>query len=378
MERKQKDTTTLWKVTSITLAVATLVMLCAFIVKFDSASSGKSDSQTAAVSTETEKTQKDALSLWTDEAPLKKELTDYIIRITDKDSKDFIPVERRIAVFDFDGTLFCETDPVYFDYRLFYYRVTEDPDYKDKASAVEKETAAKIKTMMETGESAKGLEIAHGQGVASAFAGMTIGQFGSYVKKFRDMQAPSYNNMKNGEAYYKPMIQVVNYLKANDFTVYVVSGTDRFIVRGAIEDSELDIPPRQIIGSDETIVADHQNGEDGLTYQYKLEDKVITGGDFLIKNLKMNKVSVIQQEIGVQPVLSFGNSSGDNSMANFVIDDNPYLSKAFMLCCDDLERENGNTKKADAMRKSCEENGWTAISMKDDWTTIYGDGVTKK
>jgi hypothetical protein len=92
----------------------------------------------------------------------------------------------------------------------------------------------------------------------------------------------------------------------------------------------------------------------------------------------MNKVSVIQQEIGVQPVLSFGNSSGDNSMANFVIDDNPYSSKAFMLCCDDLERENGNTEKADKMRKCCEENGWTAISMKDDWKTIYGDSVTKK
>jgi FMN phosphatase YigB (HAD superfamily) len=321
---------------------------------------------------------KDALSLWTDDAPLKKQLTEYISKITDKDSKDFIPVDRRIAVFDFDGTLFCETDPVYFDYRLFYYRVTEDPDYKDKASAIEKETAAKIKTMMDTGESAKGLEVAHGKGVASAFAGMTVGEFNDYVKMFREKQAPSYNNMKNGEAYYKPMIQVVNYLKANDFTVYVVSGTDRFIVRGAIEDSVLDVPPRQIIGSDETIVASHQGSEDGLTYQYKLEDQVITGGDFIIKNLKMNKVSVIQQEIGLQPVLSFGNSSGDNSMANFVIDDNPYPSAAYMLCCDDLERENGNMKKADAMRKSCEENGWTAISMKNDWTTIYGDNVTKK
>ncbi len=48
------------------------------------------------------------------------------------------------------------------------------------------------------------------------------------------------------------------------------------------------------------------------------------------------------------------------------------------LCCDDLTRENGNLEKAESMRKSCEENGWTAVSMKDDWTTIYGDGVTKK
>ena len=375
MTEKKRNPSFIWQCTTIALAVALLAVSCLYILKLTSDSSDDSNASSAS---QTEVSKKDALSLWTDDAPLKKQLTEYISKITDKDSKDFIPVQRRIAVFDFDGTLFCETDPVYFDYRLFYYRVTEDPDYKDKASAIEKETAAKIKTMMDTGESAKGLEVAHGKGVASAFAGMTVGEFNDYVKMFREKQAPSYNNMKNGEAYYKPMIQVVNYLKANDFTVYVVSGTDRFIVRGAIEDSVLDVPPRQIIGSDETIVASHQGSEDGLTYQYKLEDQVITGGDFIIKNLKMNKVSVIQQEIGLQPVLSFGNSSGDNSMANFVIDDNPYPSAAYMLCCDDLERENGNMKKADAMRKSCEENGWTAISMKNDWTTIYGDNVTKK
>ena len=375
MTEKKRNPSFIWQCTTIALAVALLAVSCLYILKL---TSDDSDDSGSSSSSQSVSNKKDALSMWTDDAPLKKQLTEYISKITDKDSKDFIPVDRRIAVFDFDGTLFCETDPVYFDYRLFYYRVTEDPDYKDKASAVEKETAAKIKTMMDTGESAKGLEVAHGKGVASAFAGMTVGEFNDYVKMFREKQAPSYNNMKNGEAYYKPMIQVVNYLKANDFTVYVVSGTDRFIVRGAIEDSVLDVPPRQIIGSDETIVASHQGSEDGLPYQYKLEDQVITGGDFIIKNLKMNKVSVIQQEIGLQPVLSFGNSSGDNSMANFVIDDNPYPSAAYMLCCDDLERENGNMKKADAMRKSCEENGWTAISMKNDWTTIYGDNVTKK
>ena len=80
----------------------------------------------------------------------------------------------------------------------------------------------------------------------------------------------------------------------------------------------------------------------------------------------------------MQPVLSFGNSSGDAAMANFVLDENPYKSAAFMLCCDDTERENGNPEKAEKMRKTCEENGYTAISMKNDWTTIYGENVTKK
>ena len=49
-----------------------------------------------------------------------------------------------------------------------------------------------------------------------------------------------------------------------------------------------------------------------------------------------------------------------------------------MLCCDDLVRENGNIEKANKMRKSCEENGYTAVSMKDDWTSIYGENVTRK
>ena len=84
------------------------------------------------------------------------------------------------------------------------------------------------------------------------------------------------------------------------------------------------------------------------------------------------------QEIGVQPVLSFGNSSGDASMAEYVTSGNPYRSLAFMLCCDDTERENGNTEKADKMYASCEEFGWIPISMKNDWSTIYGDGVTRK
>ena len=133
-----------------------------------------------------------------------------------------------------------------------------------------------------------------------------------------------------------------------------------------------------MIGSDESFVATNQGSEDGLKYTFSHDDKLITGGEFLIKNLKMNKVSAIEREIGLRPVLCFGNSSGDGAMANYTITDNEYKSGAYLLCCDDLERENGNIEKADKMRKSCEENGWTAVSMKDDWTTIYGDGVSRK
>ena len=318
------------------------------------------------------------LSLWTKDASAKEALISFMNAITKEGGEDYIPIERRIAVFDFDGTLFCETDPNYFDYCLLKYRVLDDPDYKDKASDFEREVALKIKEQNETGASFKGLETDHGKAVASAFSGMTIDQFNSYIKEFRKQPMPSYNGMNRGDGWYLPMLQIVEYLQANDFTVYIVSGTDRFIVRGIVIDSPLDIPMRQVIGSDESLVATHQGETDGLNYVYTDQDEVVLGGTFIIKNLKMNKVTVIEQEIGVQPVLSFGNSSGDASMAEYVTTNNKYKSLAFMLCCDDTVRENGNLTKANNMYADCEKFNWIPISMKNDWTTIYGDSVTKK
>ena len=318
------------------------------------------------------------LSLWTENAEAKTALVSYMATITDEKSPDFIPVDHRIAVFDLDGTLFCETDPNYFDYTLLVHRVLEDPDYIDKASDFEKETAHKIVDQNLNGTSFTGLEVDHGQCIASSFAGMTPEEFNAYIQEFKKLPMPSYDGMLRGEGWYKPMLQVVEYLQANNFTVYIVSGTDRFIVRGIVDNSPLNVPMGQIIGSDETLVSTNQGDEDGLNYVFDENDQLVLGGEFLIKNLKMNKVSVIAQEIGVQPVLSFGNSTGDSSMAEYVTSNNQYKSLAFMLCCDDLEREIGNTEKADKMFALCEEFDWVPISMKNDWTTIYGEGITKK
>ena len=319
-----------------------------------------------------------ALSLWTEDAAAKTELISYMEAITEEGGADYIPPEDRIAVFDLDGTLFCETDPNYFDYCLLVHRVLEDPEYKDQATEFEREVAEKIVTLNETGVAAEGLEVDHGRAVASAFSGMTIEEFNSYIQEFKKTPMPSYEGMTRGEGWYQPMLQVVNYLQANDFTVYIVSGTDRFIVRGIVDGSPLAIPAAQIIGSDETIVTKDQGDADGLEYVFDDDDQLVLGGDFIIKNLKMNKVAVIAQEIGQQPVLSFGNSSGDSSMAEYVTSNNPYKSLAFMLCCDDTERENGNVEKADKMFDLCQEFDWVPISMKDDWATIYGEGVTKQ
>ena len=319
-----------------------------------------------------------ALNLWKDDAKAKNELISYVEAVTKEGSPDFIPEEDRIAVFDLDGTLACETDPCYFDHCIYKYRVLDDPDYKDKATDFEKEVAAEVLQLMETGVSAPNSMEHHGKGVASAFSGLTPEEFIDYVVAFAKTEAPGYNGMTRAEAFYKPMLQVVEYLKANGFTVYVVSGTDRFIVRGLVEASPLDLPTQQLIGSDESLVATDQGDTDGLDYQFDENDQLVMGGEFLVKNLDMNKVTVIQQEIGKQPVLAFGNSGSDFSMAQYAINNNKYQAKAFMLCCDDTERENGNPEKAAKMVKSCDENGFTAISMKNDWKTIYGDSVTRK
>ena len=326
---------------------------------------------------ETEEPAGDPLSLWTEEAKLKTELTDYISAITDPESPDFIPENDRIAVFDMDGTILCETDPVYFDHRLLLHRVVEDPEYKDKASDFEKEVAADIQQWIDTGKSPEGLPVRHGQAVASAFAGLTVQEFYDYVDAYKELPMPGYDGMNNGQAFYKPMLQVIDYLNANGFKVYIVSGTDRLITR-AVADGVVNIPARQVIGSDEALVATGQGETDGLDYTFQDSDQLVLAGTFLVKNLKMNKVDVIAQEIGQQPVLAFGNTSGDFAMAKYTTANNKYKALGFMVCCDDLERENGDLSKAESMVKSCEENGWTPISMKNDWTTIYGEGVTYK
>ena len=315
------------------------------------------------------------LSLWNEESGLRQQLVPYMEAITQEGGADYIPVENRIAVFDFDGTLFCETDPNYFDYTLLVYRVLEDPEYKNKASEFEKMVANKIVDQNTNGTKYEELPVEHGQAVASAFKGMTLDEFNAYIQEFKKLPMPSYEGMTRGGGFYEPMLQVINYLEANDFTVYVISGTDRFICRGIMDNSPLKLPNSQIIGSDETVVSTQQGGEDGLTYTFVQGDDLILGGEFVIKNLKMNKVVVINQEIGVQPVLSFGNTTGDAAMANYTIGKNPYKSLAFMLCCDDLERENGNIDKAQKMYDLCAEFNWIPVSMKNDWKTIYAEGV---
>ena len=87
---------------------------------------------------------------------------------------------------------------------------------------------------------------------------------------------------------------------------------------------------------------------------------------------------MVAEQIGQCPVLSFGSSAGDISITNYVMGNKAYRTAAFFVCCDDDVRENGSQQKAQPIYDFCAENGWTPISMKNDWLTVFGEGVTKK
>ena len=309
------------------------------------------------------------LALWNDRAPARNALIAYVTAVTDERSPDYIPVEDRIAVFDFDGTLFLETDPTYFDWQLFEHRVLEDPAYK----ATDEQLAAARASR--NGKFPK-LDKDRERMVAEAYRGMTPEGFDAFVRKFMTTDQPGFNGLKRGDAYYRPMLEVIAYLRRNGFTVYVISGTERLTMRPLT--AVLRLPLAQIIGSDNTVVASGQNGKDALEYVFAEGDKLLLGGANLVKNLQMNKVSVIVREIGIQPVLAFGNTMSDASMLNYTVSGNRYKALGFMLLCDDLVREYGNAAKADQMLKNCRKYGWIPVSMRDDWKMIYGDGVTRK
>ena len=318
---------------------------------------------------------------WNEDAPALQELVDYVEIVTDEVSDDYIPPEDRIAVFDMDGTLYGELFPTYLEYYMMAWRILEDPSFQPDEEMLE--VAREIRDSVDTRDGivshsfASDMPARHAVQAARAYAGMTIDEFSDFVTEILLRDVDGFEGMTYGEAFYLPMIEVVEYLQDNDFKVFVVSGSDRFICRTLIE-GYMDVSAENIIGMDVAMIASGQNGTDGLDYVFDPEnDKLIRSDQLLIKNIKMNKVSQIARDIGRQPVLSFGNTSGDVSMHNYTISNNPYKSEAFMLIADDEERDYGNYEKAQSLRQQWEESGYHVISMKDDFRTIYGDDVVK-
>ena len=239
-----------------------------------------------------------------------------------------------------------------------------------------RETAQDIRDFVRNGKKLPDhFDMKHAYAAAKAYSGMTLAEVDAYVKAYAAKPANGFTGMTYGESFYKPMLEVFDYLKDNGFTYYVVSGSDRFICRALVE--SIGIEPNRVIGMDVKLVSSSQGTEEGVNYTMGKEEDLIRTDELIIKNLKTNKVLQISQEIGKVPVLSFGNSGGDAAMHNYALSNPKYKSAAFMLIADDDARDHANRDKALKLGEQWREAGYRVISMRDDFKTIYGDGVLK-
>ena len=317
---------------------------------------------------------KEYFQLWNQCAALTA-LQEYVEDVTNPQSANYIPVEDRIATFDMDGTFVGELYPTYFEYNLLEYRTLDDVTYRDRAPEDVRLAAQQIRDFVRNGTPLPAhFDMIHARAAAKAYAGMTLAEFDDYVKAYAAMPANGFKGMTYGQCFYKPMLEVFDYLKDHGFTYYVVSGSDRFICRALVE--PIGIAPNRVIGMDVMLVSTNQGEEAGVNHAMGREENLVRTDSLLIKNLKTNKVLQITQEIGKRPVLSFGNSSGDTSMHNYCLANN-YRSAAFMLIADDEERDHANREKALKLADTWRNAGYHVISMHDDFRTIYGYGVEK-
>lgn len=319
---------------------------------------------------------------WNEDSQTIRQLKAFVSTVTNKRGKGFVPVEDRIAVFDVDGTLFCETAPTYGNFIAYCQRVLYDDSYD--ATPEERAFVQEVEEYITVNHSLSsewGMKTTDGQSLA--FQGMTQQEYQDWFRTFfATKPVQGLSNLTWGTALYWPMIEVVSYLLANDFRVFICSGTDRDICRVLCEDI-FEIPAYQFIGTDVSYVLESQIERNELTemmiaegYQYSPSEKFVRGQNKYL-NTAHNKIASISREIGQKPILAWGNSSGDFPMFYLTTTDNSYPSVAFCNLCDDTEREFGNTAKAQKVKSTCEDNGWIPVSMRDEWSTIYGPNVLR-
>ena len=309
---------------------------------------------------------------WTADSAAAQSLRDYVAKVTDpKNEAGFIPEKDRIAVFDMDGTLTCETYYTYYDTMMFIeYCLADHPE---RVTEELKQIAASIEPGYTADENLA-------RNFAKAYAGMTMEEFYEYAVEFGQKNTSSFQNMRYIDNAYLPMVELVKYLYENDFTIYVISGTERTTTRAIIANSPYRdyVTPNHVIGTDfEVKQAGCEDVPSNMDFKYENGDELVITGGFIQKNLNGNKAIYVEREIGQRPVLAFGNSGSDTSMMNYTIDSrNPYPAQAYMIVADDDVREwgtqNWEEKSADYSAK-----GFIPISMKNDFARIYADGITR-
>ncbi len=311
-----------------------------------------------------------SLEYWAEDSPAMKSIMEYVSAVTDEKSDKFVPEAERIAVFDSDGTLYGELFPTYFDQCVMIHRLAHDDTYKGND-----EDVAYCKALEEyllNGGEKPTAPRSSGDIIAEAFKGFTVEEYREYVRKFMSEPVAGFENMTYADGYYKPMISLVKYLTENGFKVYINSGAEVNMLRELSKDALGEyIPPYQIIGTTYGITAEGKEDDvKARDYTPAADEKIIFDGTVAFKDLKLNKVVSIINDLGISPLLSFGNSSGDTAMAQYVMQ---HGGKAYMLLCDDTERDHGDTEEAASFKADCEVLGIETVSMKNEFTTIYGD-----
>jgi len=301
----------------------------------------------------------DLLPSW-NEGPAKKSIADFVARVTAEGSPDFVKPAERIAVFDNDGTLWCE-QPMYFQFLFAADRIQtmapRHPDWKER-EPFRSVLAGDPKGLIAGGE--KGLlEI-----MAATHAGMTADEFEKIVTDW----ITTARHPKTGRLYtqmiYQPMLELLAYLRSSGFKTYIVSGGGVEFMRPWVG-RVYGIPPEQVVGSRGKLKFEMREGKPVLVKLPEVD--LIDDGP--------GKPVAFHRVIGRRPVMAFGNSDGDLQMLQYTTTgDGPRFG--LIVHHTDAEREYAYDRQSDVGRldKALDEaqrRGWTVVDMKNDWKTVF-------
>jgi phosphoserine phosphatase len=301
----------------------------------------------------------DSLPSW-NEGDAKKSVVEFVEKVTKKDGTDFVPPSERIAVFDNDGTLWSE-QPAYFQLFFAMDRVKilapQHPEWKVQMpfkAVLEHDMAA----LAASGE--KGLL----QLVMASHAGMTTVEFEKIVKDWLATAKHPRFKRPYTDLVYQPMLELLDYLRANGFKTFIVSGGGIEFMRPWVE-KVYGIPPEQVVGSSIKTRFEIRNGTPVIVRLPEI--------DFF--DDKAGKPVGIHKFIGRRPIAAFGNSDGDLQMLQWTAAGNG-VRLLFIVHHTDDEREWAYDRKSKIghLDKALDEangRGWTVVDMKKDWKVIY-------
>ena len=333
----------------------TFLVTVFFSLIFISCETSKKENQ----NTQSETTETNPLPSWND-VTSKSNIIAYVSDVTNSESKNFIPVKDRIATFDNDGNLWSE-QPAYF--QLFF---TIDKIKSMAATHPEWKTEQPFKAVLDNDMAELGKQGERGllQLLMVTHAGNTTEEFNSDVREWVKTAKHPTKNVTYDKLVFQPMLELLQYLKDNDFKIYIVSGGGVDFMRTFLPEI-YGIPKEQIIGSRIKTEFDYNNGHPVIRRLPELE--------FI--DDKDGKPLNIQKIIGKKPVFSSGNSDGDLQMMQWAAS-NKYKSFMLYVHHTDSDREwaydrNSHIGRLDKGLDQAQKDGWTVIDMKKDWKVIY-------